>query len=302
VRVLITGVTGLIGSRLALVLHHHGHEVTGLARDPLRARREVPVLANVWPWNPMAAAPDPEAFEGVQAVVHLAGKPIAGRWTRARKEAIRSSRILGTRHLIEGIPRDGTVRVLFCASATGYYGDRGDQELTEHAPPGRGFIPDLVRDWEAESRAAVDRGVRVVTGRFGIVLWRRGGALPVLARAARMGLAGRIGTGEQWWPWVHLEDVVGFIERAIRDDTIRGVFNLVSPHLVRQAEFVETLAGVLRRPMFLGTPAWLVRFALGEGGLELLKSQRVVPRRTLDSGFRFRYESLPFALGDALTR
>jgi len=302
VRVLITGVTGLIGSRLALVLHHDGHEVTGLTRDPWRARREVPVLWNAWAWNPTAAAPDPEVFEGVQAVVHLAGKPIAGRWTRARKDAIRSSRILGTRHLIEGIPRDGTVRVLFCASATGYYGDRGDQELTEHVPPGRGFIPDLVRDWEAESSAAAERGLRVVTARFGIVLGRHGGALPVLARAARMGLVGRIGTGEQWWPWVHLEDVVGFVERSLRDETIRGAYNLVSPHLVRQAEFAETLARVLRRPMFVGGPAWLVRLALGEGGLELLKSQRVVPRRTLDSGFRFRYENLGFALRDALTR
>lgn len=302
-RVLITGATGLIGSRLALVLHAHGHEVIGLSRDSAQARRRVPTLQDARDWDLMAGPPDSAVFEGVEALVHLAGESLAGRWTSARKRAIRDSRLLGTRHLVQGLRETHAgVRVLVGASAVGYYGDRGDQELTEHAPPGRGFVPDLVRAWEEEARAAQADGVRVVHARFGWVLWKRGGALDTLARVFRMGLGGRLGSGDQWWPWVHLDDAVGFIEKALRDEGVRGAYNLVSPKPVRQAEFARELAGILHRPAWLPLARPVLRILLGEGGLELLKSQRVVPRRTLQSGFRFRYEDLRFALGDALTR
>ncbi len=302
-KVLITGVTGLIGSRLALVLHTHGYEVVGLSRDPDQARRRVPTLNAAWSWEALAGPPNPASFEGVEAVVHLAGTSLAGRWTAFRKRAIRDSRLLGTRHLVQGLreARSG-VRVFVGASAVGYYGDRGETELTEHAAPGRGFVPDLVRAWEEEGRAAQAAGVRVVHARFGLVLWKQGGALATLARVFRLGLGGRLGTGEQWWPWVHLDDAVGFIRKAVKDETVRGAYNLASPEPVRQAEFAAILASILHRPAILSLPGTLLRLLLGEGGLELLKSQRVVPRRTLESGFRFRYEDLRFALGDALTR
>lgn len=302
-RVLITGVTGLIGSRLALVLHANLHEVVGLSRDPDQARRRVPALQEVWPWDARAGPPAPAAFEGVEAVVHLAGASLAGRWTASRKRAIRDSRVLGSRYLVQGLRESRAgVRVLVGASAVGYYGDRGETELTEHAAPGRGFVPDLVRAWEEEGRAVQGDGVRVVHTRFGLVLWKRGGALGALTRVFRLGLGGRIGTGDQWWPWIHLDDAVGFIGKALGDEGVRGAYNLVSPKPVRQGEFAQVLAGILHRPAALPLPGPVLRVLLGEGGLELLKSQRVVPRRTLDSGFRFRYEDLRFALGDALTR
>ncbi len=260
-------------------------------------------LHYVWSWNAPAGPPDPASFEGVEAVVHLAGASLAGRWTASRKRAIRDSRVLGSRHLVQGL-RDARagVRVLVGASGVGYYGDRGETELTEHAAPGRGFVPDLVRAWEEEGRAAQGDGVRVVHARFGLVLWKRGGALGALARVFRMGLGGRLGTGDQWWPWIHLDDAVGFIGRALGDEGVRGAYNLASPKPVRQAEFAQVLAGILHRPAALPLAGPVLRVLLGEGGLELLKSQRAVPRRTLASGFRFRYEDLRFALGDALTR
>ncbi len=302
-RVLITGVTGLIGSRLASVLHAHRHEVLGLSRDPERARRLVPALQGAMFWNPLSGPPDTAAFEGVEAVVHLAGESLAGRWTPSRKRAIRDSRLLGTRHLVQGLREaKSSVRVLVAASAVGYYGDQGETELTEHAPPGRGYVPDLVRAWEEEGRAAQGDGLRVVHTRFGLVLCKRGGALKALATVFRLGLGGRLGSGEQWWPWVHLDDAVGFIQKALHDEAVRGVYNLASPRPVRQEEFARTLADILKRPAVIPVGRTLLRIVLGEGGLELLKSQRAVPRRTLESGFRFRYEDLRFALGDALTR
>lgn len=302
-QVLITGVTGLIGSRLALVLHAHGYEVIGLSRKPEQARRLVPTLQAVVGGDLLVGPPDLRAIKGLHAVVHLAGESLAGRWSSSRKRAIWDSRILGTRHLVQGLRESGAaVRTLIAASAVGYYGDRGDQELTEHAPPGRGFVPELVRSWEAEERGACEFGVRVVHARFGLVLWKTGGALSALTKVFRMGLGARLGTGDQWWPWIHLDDATGFIEKALRDEAIHGAYNLVSPTPVRQAEFAQELAHVLRRPCWFSIPRSFVRLVLGEGGLELLKSQRVIPYRTIESGFRFRFEQLRTAIEDALTR
>lgn len=303
VRVLITGVTGLIGSRLALWLHAHGHKVIGVSRHPDKARRLVPTLDEVRAWDPIQGPLDPELLNGVEAIVHLAGESLAKRWSKARKAAFWESRVSGTKHLVQGLlSAKSVVRSLVSASAVGFYGQCGAAEITEHSPPGQGFIPELVRAWEEEARKALDAGIRVVHARFGLVLWRSGGILKHFVRLFKLGLGGRIGGGEQWWPWVHLDDVAGFIEKVLLSEVFRGAYNVVSPRPVQQAVFAETLARVLGRPAFFNVPGWVLRVFLGEGGLELLKSQRVIPYRTTKDGFTFRYEDLDFALQDLLRR
>jgi uncharacterized protein (TIGR01777 family) len=299
-RVLISGVTGFIGGRLAEVLTAAGHEVWGLSRDPDGARRQVPQLGDAFAWNPTVQQPPGSAFEGVDAVVHLAGESVSGRWTEKKKQRIRDSRILGTRNLVKSFEAANRPATLVGSSAIGYYGDRGDTELTEDLAPGDDFLAEVCQEWEAETQRAERFGVRVVIVRTGIVLGADGGALEAMLPPFKMGVGGPMGSGQQWWSWIHRDDLVSIMQRAAEDDGMRGVYNGTAPDPKRQKEFGKVLGGVLKRPAFMPTPAFALKLILGGFSSELLSSKRVVPQRLQEEGFEFRHPGLEDALRTAL--
>lgn len=303
--VAVTGVTGLVGRALARALADDGVEVRGYSRDPVRALRDVSGLARAAAWVEDGAL-DGALLSGAHGVVHLAGENVGGgRWTDARKRAIEASRVEGTRRLvraIEGLPEAVRPRVLVSASAIGFYGDTGQREADEESPKGEGFLADVCERWESAARDAERLGVRVVILRIGLVMSARGGALERMAPLYRAGLGGRMGSGRQWWPWVHLADVTGLVRFALEDERVRGVLGASAPGLVQQAEFSDVLARVLRRPALVPAPAFAIRVALGEFADEVLGSRRVVPRRALALGYRFRFPQLEPALRDLLPR
>jgi uncharacterized protein (TIGR01777 family) len=300
-KVLITGATGFIGTRLCALLSQAGHTLMALSRDPDRTRRTVPQLQDAFSWEPLSAQPPPQALSGVDAVVHLAGESIAGRWTTTKKQTIYNSRIIGTRHLIEGLAkleRSKQPKTLISASAVGYYGHRGEEILTEESLPGEGFIPTLCQDWEREAAKAQHIGVRVVQLRTGLVLGPNGGALQAMLPIFRLCLGGPVGSGRQWWPWVHRDDVVSVITHILEKSNATGPINVTAPQAVRQREFAETLGRVLRRPAFMPAPAFALKFFLGEFAGELLASQHIVSARIQEMGYRFRFAELAPALRD----
>jgi uncharacterized protein (TIGR01777 family) len=290
----VTGATGLVGRRLVPALVARGCEVRAATRSP---RADLPGAAVVQ-WDGRRLPP--EALAGCGGIVHLAGEPIfGGAPTAARRARMRSSRVDSTRLLVESLaalPPERRPGVLVCASAVGFYGDRGEQELDESAPPGRGFLAELCVDWEAAARAAEAHRLRTVSLRIGVVLAREGGALALMARAFRLGLGGRLGDGRQWFPWIHADDLVALIEAALGDERCAGPLNAVAPQPVRNAELTRELARAVRRPAVLPVPAFALRLLLGELAGELLGSRRVVPARANGLGFRFRSETLARAL------
>ncbi|MCS7048839.1 MAG: TIGR01777 family oxidoreductase, partial [Verrucomicrobiae bacterium] len=278
-KIFVTGSHGLIGSALCAALERDQH----LVLRAVRGQYELP--------------------EAVDAVVHLAGEPIAGRWTRRKKAAIRDSRVVGTRRLAESLARmSAKPSVFVCASAVGFYGDRGTEPLTEDSPPGRGFLAEVVKDWEAACLPAVDAGIRVVNLRFGVVLSARGGALAKMLPLFRLGLGGVVGSGRQFWSWVSLADAVGAILHALDCVLVSGPVNVVSPNPVTNRQFTKTLGRVLRRPTIFPLPAVIARLMLGEMATELLlASQQVFPVRLEGSGYRFVHRELGSALRDTLS-
>lgn len=264
-----------------------------------RQRRPGDVL-----WDPAAGRLDPHAFDGVDAVIHLAGEPIAQRWTTESRRRIRESRVRGTELLattIASLARPP--RVLVSGSAMGIYGDRRDEELDEASAVGSDFLAEVATEWEASAEPAARAGVRVVKVRTGLVLSPRGGALAKLLFPFRMGVGGRVGSGQQWVSWIGLDDTVGAIMHALGTDALAGPVNLAAPTPVTNAELTKTLARVLRRPAIVPVPAFVLRLAFGEmGEATLLASQRMRPRRLLDSGYRFRYPTLEPALRHELRR
>ncbi|MCI0778622.1 MAG: TIGR01777 family oxidoreductase [Chloroflexi bacterium] len=300
-RVLITGVTGYIGRALTRSLAGAGHEVVGLSRYPFQAKAALPELASVHVWLPTEAEPPKEAWDGVDAVVNLVGEPIAGRWTVLKKRAIYDTRIQATRNLIDGIRHLAhRPAVLVNASATGYYGNRGEAELAEPEPPGDGFLAGLTKDWEAAAASAERLGVRVVCLRVGFLIGRGAPFLRPQLPLFRLGLGGPLGSGQQWWPWVHLDDVVGLYRRALEGDGMRGPVNATAPAPVRQRDFAKAVGRVLRRPALLPAPSLAIKLVLGEFAIEVLDSRRVLPRAAEAAGYTFAYTELDAALGDAL--
>lgn len=298
--VLITGATGFIGSQLVQRLQTAGHRPSVLTRDPERARAKLPGIAAAHPWSPLEGPPPAEALRNVDAVVHLAGEPVNGRWTEAKKRAIRDSRVVGTRNLVAAIGAAETPpSVLVSGSAIGFYGDRGDERLTEESAPGDDFLADTCKAWEAEADRAREHGVRVRKLRTGIVLEPGGGALDQMLLPARLGLSGPLGSGRQWWSWVHMDDEIGLIEHALTVEG-SGPLNATAPEPVRQKEFAKTLGRVLGRPAFLPAPAFALKVVLGGFAVELLSSKRVLPEATQASGYRFRHPELEEALRDLL--
>jgi uncharacterized protein len=297
-RVAITGSSGLIGSALADALQRDGNEVTRLVRRSPRRPGEIP-------WNPLASdgGLGPAVFDGIDAVVHLSGAPIAGGlWTKARKLTLRASRIQSTRALAAALAKAASPPpALLSGSAVGWYGDTGTREVDESAPAGTGFLADLVRDWEAAAQPAGQAGLRVVNLRSGVVLSRRGGMLGPLVPLFRLGLGARLGPGTQFISWISVTDHVAAVRYLLGHADIDGPVNLTAPVPVTNAEFTAELARALRRPALLRIPAPVLRAGLGELSGELLGSQRVVPHRLLEAGFAFQYPRIASALAAELT-
>jgi len=293
-RILVTGASGPIGTALLPSFAAQGAQTVRLVRGPATAAGQVS-------WDPSVDLP-PSAASGFDAVIHLAGESVVGRWTEAKKRAIRQSRVQGTRSVASALAQtDAKPRVFVCASAIGFYGNRGDEILTEESAGGTGFPAELSRDWEAASRIAAQAGIRTVNLRIGLVLSPKGGALEKMLPPFRLGLGGRLGSGTQWWSWIHIDDIVGAIHHILRTESLTGPVNLVAPNPERNSEFTRILASVLGRPALLPVPAFAVRFALGEMAQELmLASQRVEPAALQDSGYSFHHRELRTALEDLL--
>ncbi len=288
-RVLVSGSRGLIGSELVPALESNGHTVVRLVRGG------APAGAIEWlPSGHIATA----ALEGVEAVVHLAGETIQGRWTPEKKKAIRESRVEGTRNLVSALSTMARPpQVFVSASAIGYYGDRGTEPLTEEAPGGIDFLAQVARDWEAAAETATQAGMRAVELRLGVVLSAKGGALGKMLLPFRMGAGGRVGSGRQVWSWIAMDDVIGAILHVLATRALRGPVNVVAPNPVSNAEFTGTLASVLHRPALFPIPEIAVKTLFGEMGTTLLlSSQRVVPAKLEATGYRFKCPDLKPAL------
>ena len=299
VRILLTGGTGLIGRALCRQWRAQGHDLVVWSRSPERVARLCAGAHGVATLRELDGAPP------FDAVINLAGAPIADRpWTVQRRKVLWRSRVDLTRELVDWLSRrEQRPRVLISGSATGWYGDRGQAPLDEDSHPGEhDFGSQLCVAWEDEARRAEGLGMRVVLLRTAPVLARHGGMLPRLRLPFSMGLGGRLGSGQQWMPWIHLDDVVGLIDFLLHRTDCRGAFNACAPHLVRNADFAGTLATTLRRPMLLSVPAWTLRMALGEMSVLLLGSQHLQPKKAMEAGYRFRFPHLEAALGCLLGR
>ncbi len=294
-RVLVTGATGLIGSHLVPALQREGHQVVRLGR-----RRD----ASDFVWDPLRGQMDTGALDGVDAVVHLAGENIGQRWTEERKQRMWRSRVEGARLLADAIASvSSPPRTFISASATGYYGDRGDEALDEDAGPGRGFLAELCQAWEEAAQGAARAGTRVVNPRFGVVMSDKGGALARLLPLFRLGLGGALGDGRQYMSWIDIEDLVSAVLFLLRRDDLSGPVNVTSPNPVTNEEFTRTLARVLGRPAFLRVPAFALKAMMGQMAEEaLLAGQRVLPRKLHQAGFAFQYPDLEGSLRHVLGR
>jgi uncharacterized protein len=293
-RILISGASGLIGSAVVSALESHGHEVTRLVRHPTGNGNELQ-------WDPMHEV-SPELVSGYDALIHLSGESVAGRWTAEKKGRIRESRLVSTNNLSRALAKaERPPRIFICASAIGYYGSRGDEILTEESPPGTGFLPEVCREWEAATESAERVGIRTANLRFGIVLSPYGGALKEMLLPFRLGLGGKIGSGRQWYSWIHIGDAVSAVMHILQEESFRGPINMTAPTPVTNAEFTKTLGSALQRPTILAVPTFAAKLAFGEFAEEgLLASARVIPKRLGDSGFEFRYPELRPALAQLL--
>src|SRR5437016_9525724 len=273
----MSGASGLVGSALVPFLESRGYRVTRLVRHKPRNESELQ-------WNPTRTIPT-QLVSGFDAVIHLSGENIAGRWTEQKKCRIRESRVFSTEFLAQALAKaDLPPSTFICASAIGYYGNRGGEILTEDSPPGEGFFPEVCREWEAAGEPVSDAGIRVVNLRTGIVLSCEGGALKQILLPFRLGLGGRIGDGYQWWSWIHIADLVSAVHHILQNDSLRGAVNMTAPNPVTNAEFTSALSEALKRSAHLPVPAFALRLLFGDLADEwLLDSARRVPDRLTDS-------------------
>jgi hypothetical protein len=284
----------LIGSALAAPFESRRGEVTRLLRRP-------PQSSNELQWNPMHEVP-PQLVSGFDVIVHLSGENVAGRWSEAKKRRIRDSRIISTQNLARAlIQAEKKPGVFVCASAIGYYGNRGEEILAENSSSGSGFLAEVSRGWEAAAALATDGGIRTVNLRTGIVLSGHGGALKQMLLPFRLGFGGKVGNGRQWWSWLHINDFVAAVQHIVDNVSLNGPVNMTAPNPVTSAEFAKTLAKALNRPALLPLPAIVARLALGEFAEEgLLASARVQPKKLIESGFKFGFPDLEAALNNLL--
>ena len=300
-KILVTGATGLIGRSLCRALTDDGHTVTAVSRSPVKPQGLA--VAEIHQWDPQSSPLPQAALDGVDAVVNLAGEPLdARRWSDQQKRLIRDSRVVTTRNLVQGLRSvDRKAAVLVSGSAVGFYGDRDDEELDETSPAGHGFMSEVCEEWEREAARATELGVRVVQVRTGVVLSGEGGALQKMLAVFKLGLGGPLGSGKQWFPWIHITDIVGIFRHAVLTATLAGPVNGVAPEPVTNNEFTRELGRALHRPAFLPVPEMALRVLMGEMSAVLFGSQRVVPKAALASGYEFHYPLLASALADLLS-
>jgi hypothetical protein len=296
----LTGATGLIGSKLVRALRDRGDAVTVLSRSPDKAQAALGVEAVAW--DPLAGPAPVQALRGRDAVVHLAGEPVAQRWNDDVKRAIRESREIGTRHLVEGLRAAGAEapRTLVSSSAVGYYGKHGDERVPESTPAGDDFLAGVCVAWEREADAAASLGTRVVHIRTGVVLDKDGGALKTMLPPFKLGVGGPVAGGDQYLPWIHVDDLVALYLRALDDDTWSGAYNASAPEPVTNKAFSKALGRALHRPAVAPVPAFALRLLYGDMAEIVTEGQRAVPERALAAGFAFRHPDLDAALADAL--
>lgn len=283
----ISGGTGFIGRRIVERLKEDGHHVDSWSR-----RTCAP-----FQWDPLAGTPANASVDGTDVVLHFAGEPVAQRWNDDAKARIRDSRILGTRRLVDVIARvPNRPKVLVSASAIGIYGDRGDEILTETSAHGNGFLVECCEGWEAEADRAANFGLRVVKLRIGFVLGKNGGALGQMLPVFKLGGGGRLGSGKQWMPWIHINDVLELVVRAVNDSSMTGVWNATSPNPVTNADFTKELGHAVHRPALFPVPPFALKLAFGEFAQHMLDSARVIPAAAQSAGYRFRYSEIGPAL------
>src|SRR5213592_3665294 len=291
-RIVVSGSTGLIGTALVQALKLRSHEVLPLVR------RRVAVGEQAVAWDPERGMIDRDGLEGIDVVIHLAGENVFGRWSAAKKQRIRESRVQGTRLLsdaLAGLTRPP--KTLLAASAIGYYGDRGDETVSEWSAPGGDFLAEVSRDWEGATIAVARAGIRVVNMRFGVVLTTAGGALAKMLPAFRLGLGGQVGSGNQYLSWIALDDVINAVLHVLANTNVTGPVNMTAPTPVTNRDFAKTLGKVLGRPAVFSVPAFALRMAFGTEGAAMLQSgQRVLPARLLSSGFHFAFDAVEPAL------
>ena len=294
-KVAISGASGLIGTALRSSLTSDGHEVI-----PLTRRASSSPLETIT-WDLDQGRFDASALEGVDAVVHLAGEPVAKRWNQERKNAIRQSRVRGTKLLVEGLKSlKNPPKLLVSSSAVGFYGDGGDTELDESAPPGEGFLSDVCHEWEKSTMEALGLGIRAVCMRTGIVLSTQGGALGQMLLPFKLGLGGPLGNGKQWMPWIHIDDIVGAFRYVMANDDLVGAVNGTSPNPATNADFTKALGRALHRPAVLPVPTFGLKLLFGEMAQILVEGQRALPKKLLFTGYEFKYPDLSGALEDVI--
>jgi len=294
-KVFMTGGTGFVGTYLTKKFIDQGNAVTILTQAPTGRELKIPGLSYLT-GDPNVRGKWQDAVKDHEIIVNLAGASIFSRWTDEQKKILRESRINTTRHLVEALRADASRVLFFSTSAVGYYGFHEDEELTESSPAGGDFLAGLAADWEAEALRAKEKGARVVITRFGIVLGQNGGALGQMIPLFKFFLGGPLGSGRQWFSWIHMQDLADAFLFLVQHPEISGAVNVCSPQPVRNKELGSAIGRVLRRPSFLPAPGFMIELLLGEFGSVLLKGQRVIPRRLLDAGFRFSYPEIEHAL------
>ena len=302
--IIITGATGLIGSKLAARLTDRGERVIAFVRHPERDKQRVPKASHYVKWEAgMHEGEWKEAIDDADALINLAGAPIAARWTDEHKQKVYNSRVLGTRHLVEAVMEaERGPSVLVNGSAVGYYGASALNHVDEASPPGDDFMGRVCADWEAEAVKAAREGVRVALIRTGIVLSPDGGALEKIVPPFRLFVGGPFGSGNQPWPWIHIDDLINLFLFALDNEKVEGPLIGAAPDDVTNKEFSKALGRVLGRPSFFHVPEFVLRLVLGEGAVTVLNGQRVIPRKTIESGFEFTWSGVEEALSDLLDK
>jgi len=293
--IFMTGGTGFVGTFLAKKFTSEGHRVTILTHTPQEANQKITGLSYL-EGNPTIKGKWQDVVKDHDVIINLAGASIFSRWTPVQKEILRSSRIETTRNVVEALPADASKITFLSTSAVGYYGFHQDEELTENTPAGNDFLARLAYDWEQEALRAKEKGARVVITRFGIVLGKNGGALGQMIPLFKFFLGGPLGSGQQWFSWVHMHDLAQAFGFLLQHPEISGAVNLCSPEPVRNVDLGRAIGRVLHRPSFMPVPGFMIKLILGEFGSVLLEGQRVIPRRLLDAGFKFKYADIEKAL------
>ncbi len=303
-RILLTGATGFIGKNLLIQLFKGGHDLVLLSRNASKTLQNLDVPCEVIECDLTKESPPLSVFTGpipIDGVIHLAGESIAaGRWTKAQKKKIQDSRTIGTQNLVKAftLPGARAPKVFASASAIGFYGDRGNEELIESSSPGQGFLADVCQEWEREANLASSKNTRVVNLRLGVVLGQEGGAFAQMIKPFALGVGAKLGSGQQWMSWIHVHDVIEAIQWILKNEAIHGAVNLVAPHPVNNEELTHRLATTLNRPAWFKAPAEVLRLGLGEMSTTLLNSARVLPTQLPSYGFRFAYPTLESALSE----